>query len=140
MQMTKKSSLVLVFLAGATGAILRYAITAVFFGKLVDETFTTLGVNLVAGLIAGFVVTIGANGLVSNFLKKYETVVVSGFLGGFSTVAAVSWLNYKLVFTDGLVVYGAVFLLCNYFGAFAFGKLGEFLANCLNQRLGVAHD
>jgi fluoride ion exporter CrcB/FEX len=119
-----------VFLAGATGALLRHLITVGFYSRGIDKLFITLGVNLVAGLIAGFLITINANGLVSKLLKKYETVVIGGFLGGFSTVAAVSWMNYELL-SNAQLLLAVVFLFCNYFGAFFFGKLGQLLADVL---------
>jgi fluoride ion exporter CrcB/FEX len=131
--MKKTHSLVLVFLAGAFGAMLRHMLTVGLRSRGIDEWFAILGVNLAAGLVAGFVITISSNVHASNF-KKYETVVISGFLGGFSTVAAVSWLNYQLMFVDAQIAFAAVFLFCAYSVAFLCAKLGQFIASSLSSR------
>ncbi len=59
--MKKTHSLVLVFLAGAFGAMLRHMLTVGLHSRGIDEWFATLSVNLAAGLVAGFVVTISSN-------------------------------------------------------------------------------
>jgi fluoride ion exporter CrcB/FEX len=135
----KKRELLLVFFAGTLGALLRYGIAVVFQTVNISDLFSTLVVNLTAGFLAGIIITAN-NDALSVRLQKYETAVVGGFLGGFSTVAAVSSANFMLMFVHAQIFSGLLFLAANYFGALALAKFAVVLTRRLSARIAISKD
>ncbi len=81
-------TLVLVALGGALGAVLRY-----LTGLAVAFPFGTLAVNVAGSLAIGLLwVALTARGL-----TQWQPLVITGFLGGFTTFSAFSLDTLRLV-------------------------------------------
>ena len=91
-----------IVVAGAMGCLLRWSIEEVVERRVLSyRAFATMAVNILGALITGFVV-VGANqastrsGL-DHFVFLNESVILTGFCGGFTTFSsaiAIPYLNW----------------------------------------------
>ncbi|MDR2346517.1 MAG: CrcB family protein [Planctomycetaceae bacterium] len=80
--------------AGAIGTIVRYGITRIAAGFFVTEFFIgTLIVNLLGAMLFGLIIGLITNGIIHEYWK---TIILTGFLGGFTTFSAFAYENYQL--------------------------------------------
>jgi CrcB protein len=84
----KRMNLLLVFLGGGTGALLRYLTTQVETHLFTEKfLFGTVVVNCIGALIIGFIINIF--GMYSLDIK-WKLLFVTGFLGGYTTFSTYS--------------------------------------------------
>ena len=96
------AELVLVGVGGAFGSIARYLI-ALAVGTLPGFPFGTLAVNLTGSFVAGVLVGLGdARGLAN----PARLLLVTGFLGGYTTFSAFGVETIRLAETHGALVAG----------------------------------
>jgi len=93
--MSMGAGFVAVAAGGAVGACARYAITALFLGSNVRFPLATLLANLGGAFLAGFL----ASWLLSRGLSASPVylLLVTGFLGSFTTLSAFSLETVKLL-------------------------------------------
>jgi len=106
----------LVAVAGAAGALTRYAI-----GRLTgDRSFpwSTLGINLTGSFLLGLLLSLG---LMRRWPESVTVPLTVGFLGAYTTFSTFSYETYTLVRTDrtavaalyvALSVVGGVLVAC----------------------------
>ncbi len=83
------NNILLVFLGGGTGAVARYAM-AVVIGKHTTSSFPyhTLSINLLGAFLIGVIMELMA--LRASGADPMRLLLVTGFLGGFTTFSAFS--------------------------------------------------
>lgn len=105
--MNSLNGLILIFMGGGLGSVLRY-LMAIGVGKKLGEVFPygTLAVNVLGCFLAGFII--------QTFTTKYQITpdlrgfLIAGFLGGFTTFSAFTIDTYRLIdtgFTASAVMY-----------------------------------
>lgn len=80
--------LLLIFLGGGIGSACRYLVSTTINRHLCDSfAWGTMTVNLIGCLLIGFLV-----GLIDRSIlpKEYRLILISGFLGGFTTFSSFS--------------------------------------------------
>jgi len=109
-------NLLLVFVGGGFGSVARYAMMKAI-GRLMGPTFPwhTLGVNLLGALAIGMVAEILATRV--SGIEPARLLLITGFLGGFTTFSAFS-LENALMWQRGDYV-----SLAAYIGASVIGTL-----------------
>jgi CrcB protein len=100
-------NLILVALGGACGAMGRYA-----FGGLVAFPFGTLGVNLIGAVLMGLAFVL----LSDRGDPRLMGLVMTGFLGGFTTFSAFSLDVLKLV-EDGRLGFALTYVFASVIGS-----------------------
>lgn len=101
--------LLLIFLGGGTGSVLRY-----YLGKLLQGYFAagfpfgTLGVNVLACFILGLVAGIGDSAV--NLSPSARLLLITGFCGGLSTFSAFSYESLRLM-QEGKYIYLATYVI-----------------------------
>lgn len=110
---------------GALGACSRYALTILLLGVNVRFPVATLVANLSGAMLAGFIITI----LMSRGLSASPVylLIVTGFLGSFTTLSAFSVETLKLA-QDGAVMAAVANVAITLVGAFLAVILGAMLA------------
>lgn len=111
-----------VALAGAAGAVTRYAI-AVAFGTQIFP-WATLGVNITGSFLVGFVVTLATERSLS---PELATAVIVGFIGAFTTFSTFAWEGFVLGRTDRAGI-AAVYVAVSIVGGLAAAWAGYQLA------------
>ncbi len=86
-------SLVIVFLGGGVGSILRYLLGLMLSGISEKFPYATLVVNILACVILGYLIGITSKGVLSTEMKLFLMV---GLCGGFSTFSTFSAESYQL--------------------------------------------
>lgn len=79
-------NILLVAFGGALGSTLRYLISLIFISK--KFPFSTLTVNIVGSFLIGLLIAYSLKNSVSSY---WQTILVVGFCGGFTTFSAFSW-------------------------------------------------
>jgi len=117
-------SLIYIFIGGGTGALLRY-LTSQFVNSLFNKNFSlgTITVNCIGALFIGFLINIFN---ISEINTKWKLLVITGFLGGYTTFSAYSLetVNY---FINGNIKYGILSILINNVLCLLFVLLGLWL-------------
>lgn len=110
---------------GALGACSRYALTILLLGVSVRFPVATLVANLSGAMLAGFIITI----LMSRGLSASPVylLIVTGFLGSFTTLSAFSVETLKLA-QDGAVMAAVANVVITLVGALLAVILGAMLA------------
>ena len=95
------NDILLVLIGGGIGSACRYLVST-SAGRLFGDSFAwgTMAVNLVGCLLIGFIV-----GLVDRaFLSRtYRIILVTGFLGGFTTFSSFSLESVRMILGGSLV-------------------------------------
>ncbi|MFK7860298.1 MAG: fluoride efflux transporter CrcB [Granulosicoccus sp.] len=86
---------------GAMGACARYALTILLLGSTVRFPLATLAANLTGAFLAGFIVTLLWSRGVS--ASPLYLLLVTGFLGSFTTLSAFSVETLKLAQSGALL-------------------------------------
>jgi len=84
--------LLLVFIGGGTGSIVRY-----LFGKMLNNTFTnfplgTFAANILGSLCIGLI--LGYSLKNNNLSQEYILLLATGFCGGFTTFSSFAYENH----------------------------------------------
>ena len=109
--------LLLIFLGGGTGSILRY-----YLGRFLQHFFPpgfpggTLSINMLACFILGFVVGLLEGSF--NFSLSVRLLLITGFCGGLSTFSAFSYESLQLV-QQGRYLYLALYVALSLLLCFA---------------------
>ena len=122
--MSEPKRLALVAIGGTVGALLRYAISLIFESGLVEsgQYWATLFVNILGALAIGVI----AGLLTRGCPQALWPLLVTGLLGGFTTVSAFALETFELI-EAGLLVLAA--------GYFALTVAGGLLAVYVGHRL-----
>jgi len=107
-------------LAGATGAIMRVAISLVISN---DTGFpiSTLTVNVIGTFLLCFILARAFRSLSSH--KEFQASVTTGFLGSFTTFSALSMETVLLVEKDQFILAG-LYVIISVLGGISAGVLG----------------
>ncbi len=121
--MTEVISLAGIGLAGSLGALARYLLGRFIAGRAGAEfPFGTLLINVTGAFVIGLLFALTARKLLS---PAWQTVLATGFLGGYTTFSTMSWEGVQLA--RG----GSSRLSLLYFG-------GNLLSGLLAAALGLA--
>ena len=113
----------LVALGGAFGSVLRY-----WTGFIFSFPLGTLPVNILGSLAMGF-----AYGLLSEKgLERAGLLLMTGFLGGFTTFSAFS-LDVMKLFSDERLFHGFVYIIISFLGAIFAVCVGFLMAKGLSS-------
>ena len=85
---------------GAAGSSLRFALARLIAGFVQPRfPWATLSVNLIGCLLIGL-----AMGWISkNGMERWVPLLVTGFLGGFTTFSAFGWESYQMLSEEAIV-------------------------------------
>lgn len=110
----------LVGIAGAIGAMLRYIIGIIFFTNSIFP-YATLCINL----IGSFLLTWLTYGLLrrSSLSPEIKTAMTTGFIGSFTTFSAVSVETVSL-FQNGDLLLGVLYIFLSIVGGLFMSQLG----------------
>jgi fluoride exporter len=113
--------IILVGLAGALGAMLRYWVGYAFFDESGVFPFATLTVNL----IGSFVLALFTTGLVRRFSipGDLKTAIGTGFVGSFTTFSTLSVETVTLL-ENGHVLLGAIYVSVSILGGLVMSRIG----------------
>ena len=125
--MMSASSLIAVAIGGATGSVGRYWLAhqvnlLMGFGGFAWGTFT---VNTIGGFAIGFILIALQEWLQAD--PTWRSLLVIGFLGGFTTFSSFSWDTYTL-WMDGKTGLAVLNVLANVSFSLVGTALGVFLA------------
>lgn len=114
--------LILVFLGGGAGSVLRYII-----GKFLNNTETgipygTFAANILGSLIIGFILGLAAKN--NTLSQNYTLLLATGFCGGFTTFSSFAYENH-------------IFLKTGDFSSFAIYTIVSFIIGFLAVFLGM---
>ncbi|NJB72504.1 CrcB protein [Saonia flava] len=119
---------VLVFLGGGFGSILRFLISKAYNSHLQHFFLGTFLVNIIGCLLIGFILGISARG---NYLTPNQTLLLStGFCGGFTTFSTFSYEGHSLLKTGELFQFSIYTILSIVIGVIAIA-LGLWLSKML---------
>lgn len=103
-------SLLMVFLGGGIGSILRFVIGQWLAGMSQKFPYGTLVANVIACLILGYLIGLTTKGLLSTELKLF---LIVGVCGGFSTFSTFSAESFQL-FNTGNGLYGVLYMAASF--------------------------
>ncbi|WP_235297570.1 fluoride efflux transporter CrcB [Portibacter marinus] len=103
-------AIILVFIGGGFGSILRYGIGQLMMGFSQKFPYGTLLVNVVACLILGYLIGITSKGMLSNEMKL---LLMVGLCGGFSTFSTFSAESFQL-YNTGAVWSALLYMACSF--------------------------
>ena len=93
-------AIILVFLGGGFGSLLRYAISQLLVSFSARFPYGTLLVNVIACLLLGYLIGITTKGILSTEMKLFLMV---GLCGGFSTFSTFSAESFQLLNTGNVL-------------------------------------
>lgn len=114
----------LVALGGAIGAVLRFAVAAALSSRSATFPTGTLAINLVGCLLIGLCAGYAGGKLVTDDAAR--ALLVSGFLGGFTTFSAFGLETQKLL-AGGQSVTAVGYVLLSNVGGIALVWIGALL-------------
>lgn len=123
--MSVLASFLAVAFGGALGACARYSVSLWLASNSTRFPFGTLAANLAGALLAGIIVTV----LMSRgpTTSPVHLLLVTGFLGSFTTLSAFSIETIRLV-QSGAVMSALVYVLVSIVGALLFALMGGWVA------------
>lgn len=114
--------LVLVFVGGGFGSVLRYVIGKYLNPETTGFPYGTFAANILGSLLIGIILGLAAK---SNSLSQSQTLLLAtGFCGGFTTFSTFAYENH-------------VFLKSGDFTSFAFYTIASFVIGFLAVFLGM---
>lgn len=102
---------ILIFIGGGLGAVSRFLLGDTV-NKYITHSFPlgTLSVNVLGSFIIGYLLTMGEGKEIA--FTHWRSLLVVGFLGGFTTFSAFSWETLVLV-REGNYLQSGYYLLSN---------------------------
>ena len=117
---------ILVFVGGGFGCVVRYIVTTIEKNYInINFPIGTLTVNIIACFLMGIVTALVASKFVSNS-EQFRLLLAVGFLGGFSTLSALSVETLSLMYKHELL-YALANVLANTIFGLTAAYLGEVL-------------
>lgn len=114
--------LLLVFVGGGVGSVLRYVIGKYLNSAETGIPYGTFAANIVGSLLIGIILGLAAK---NNSLSQSQTLLLAtGFCGGFTTFSTFAYENH-------------VFLKAGDFTSFALYTIGSFVVGFLAVFLGM---
>ena len=125
------NNLVLIFLGGGAGSLARYGLMQVINRSMPGSNFPwhTLGVNIVGAFIMGILIEILALRISLPAATRY--LLVTGFLGGFTTFSAFS-METALMLERGDYVNSATYIAASVIGTIAAVFIGSTLIRTIS--------
>jgi len=115
-------ALLLVFLGGGTGSVLRYLIGKTLNSDLSGIPYGTFLANILGSFLIGLILGLASK---ENVLSQNHTLLLAtGFCGGFTTFSTFAYENH-------------VFLKSGDFSSFALYSIGSFIIGFLAVFLGI---
>ena len=94
--------LFLIASGGATGALLRFAISSITKIYFYNNFYSTLFVNVIGSFLIGYLISIGlVKNISENFIKYF---LIIGFLGSFTTFSAFSYEVVELYLSNKVLL------------------------------------
>jgi CrcB protein len=120
---------ILVFLGGGIGSMLRYLVSKSFTGWINNPfPYSTFVINIVGCFLIGVFLTLPEK--FDWFTIEYRLFLATGICGGFTTFSAFSYENYALL-KEGDYVYFVIYTALS----FALGLAATFLGIYLTKNL-----
>lgn len=117
-------NVLLVFLGGGLGSVLRYLLSRNLYPLFSSAITGTFVVNIIGSLIIGFIIGFEIKNMIE---KPTVLLLVTGFCGGFTTFSSFTLENFNL-FKSGDYLQGLFYILLSVIlGLLAVG-LGFFMA------------
>ena len=117
---------ILVFIGGGFGCVARYIVTTIEKNCInINFPIGTLTVNIIACFLMGIVTTLIASKFFSNS-EQFRLLLAVGFLGGFSTLSALSVETLTLMYKHEFL-YALANVLANTIFGITAAYLGEVL-------------
>lgn len=113
-------AIVLVFLGGGFGSVLRYLLSRTLNSDLTGIPYGTFAANILGSLLIGIILGISAKG---NVLTQNQTLLLAtGFCGGFTTFSTFAYENQVFLKSGDFLSFSLYTI-----GSFALGFLAVFL-------------
>lgn len=102
------TSIVLIGVAGALGALARYLLGR-FIGERINSVFPlgTFLINITGSFLIGLIFTLAAHKLIP---PATQSILATGFLGGYTTFSTATWEQVQLM-KGGSNILGLLYLL-----------------------------
>ena len=128
MQLSVFMQTIIIGLAGSLGAVTRYLLSRLVAQRVASQfPFGTLLINVTGAFVIGLLFALVSHKLLSPIL---QTVLATGFLGGYTTFSTLFWEGTQLI-RKGNVVQG----FCYFASTFVLGLLAVILGLMLGGRL-----
>lgn len=112
----------IIFIGGGVGSILRFMISQFFAHRVVENfPWSTLTANLIGSFLIGCIVGLFTFKFPASLALRY--LLITGFLGGFTTFSAFS-LESSLLWIKGDYALLAGYILSSMFGSIAMTMAG----------------
>jgi len=113
-------ALLLVFLGGGFGSVIRYALSKALNSNLAVIPYGTFTVNILGSLLIGVILGLSVKG---NVLTQNQTLfLATGFCGGFTTFSTFAYENQQFLKSGDFLSF-ALYTI----GSFTLGFLAVFL-------------
>ena len=119
--------LLLVFIGGGFGSVLRFAIGKVLNNNTQSFPLGTFTANILGSLLIGFILGLALKN--NNLTQNHTLLIATGFCGGFTTFSSFAYENHQLLksgdFINFIIYTSATFIvgLIAVFGGIYISKL-----------------
>jgi len=121
-------AIVLVFLGGGFGSVLRYLLSKALNSDLTGIPYGTFAANILGSLLIGLILGLSAKG---NVLTQNQTLLLAtGFCGGFTTFSTFAYENHVFLKSGDFLSF-ALYTI----GSFVIGFLAVFLGMYLHSKM-----
>lgn len=112
--------LILVFIGGGFGSVLRYVISKYFNNLQTGMPYGTFAVNIIGSFLIGFILALAAKN--TTLSQNQSLILATGFCGGFTTFSTFAYENHIFLKSGDFMSF-ALYTIAS----FAIGFLAVFL-------------
>lgn len=120
--------LILVFIGGGFGSVLRYVISKYFNNLQTGMPYGTFAVNIIGSFLIGFILALAAKN--TTLSQNQSLILATGFCGGFTTFSTFAYENHIFLKSGDFMSF-ALYTIAS----FAIGFLAVFLGMFLGMFL-----